>query len=182
VIVYVQERDHLVSAYFKDDKDRASSLRKGIEIRVIGSLRVVTGYAGMITLERCEFVELERIAVPPADSPVQATVASVEAETSSRNRAVEPGTDFSGTGVGKTPQFHIAKTFGFRWTPSDRVVIGGLHGTLNGIQHTWTFDNNLNPYFPAKYAPPPDVPGDYYFTIDNIKPGTPWTINVLYED
>ena len=195
VYVYIREREHRVIADFNKDKIRASSLRKRIAIRVIGSFHHVQGYIESIYLENCEFVEKDRSGAPLRPPEIQEpplskeSPAGVPAHKEKPGQVVdqldalvaEDGRELYGVGVGKTGTFRVTKNFGFKWVPSSGIVIGGLHGTLNGIPHTWTFDNNLNPYFPAKHAPPPDVPGDYYFSVDNIKPGTRWTITILHE-
>jgi hypothetical protein len=187
VFVYISERDHRVTAEFKDEKQRASSLRKGIPIGAIGSFRNAQGYVNTIYLTDCEFAQIDSSvrlkSEPQAQKPVAAQEALPETGVVAPFNALlaDHGREFSGADVGKTETFRITKMFGFKWSPSAGIVIGGLHGTLNGIPHTWTFDNNMNPYYPAKYAPPPDVPGNYYFSIDNIEPGTPWTITVLYD-
>jgi hypothetical protein len=89
----------------------------------------------------------------------------------------QQGPPFSGEGVGQTPTFNATRPFGFKWTPNKGIVMGSLHGTVNGQPWGWTFDNNVNPYYPNN--PPPDIPGDSVFSIDNIAPGTHWTITVL---
>jgi len=196
VHVYISERDHRVIADFKNDKARASSLRKGLPIRVIGSLHHAQGYIESIYLEDCEFGEIDRSVRPQPEPQTPAATAANEKSPVARppmDKSVEVGApfgapvaehgrEFSGVGVGKTQPFRATKRFGFKWSPSAGIVIGALHGTLNGIPHSWTFDNNVNPYFPAKYAPPPDSSGNYHFSIDNITAGTEWTITVLYDD
>jgi hypothetical protein len=190
VSVYIRERDHRVRAEFKSDKGRASSLRKGIRIYVLGSLRYVQGYLETMALSDCEFAERPPTARTVVSEPPVAEVepeplrdeAQAKTPGSPLTKAIaRHGTAFAGAGVGRTPTFHVTKQFGFGWTPNRGIVIGALHGTVNEIPMSWTFDNNMNPYFPAKYAPPPDVPGDYYFSVDNIKAGTPWAITVLHE-
>lgn len=183
VYVYIREREHRVVANFKNDKVRASSLRKGIPIRVMGSFHHVQGYIESIFLEDCEFAARDR-PTPPLPPPAMRESAKEkpgDVRAPINAMVAGHGAEFSGVGVGKTETFTVTNEFGFKWTPNAGIVIGGLHARLNGIPHTWTFDNNMNPYFPAKYAPPPDIPGDCYFTVDNIKAGTPWTITILHE-
>jgi hypothetical protein len=141
VVVYVAEREHRVAAHVKKEKERASSLRKGIAVRIDGSFRSVQGYLKTITLGDCEFVAPERrqetIVAKEAPQEAARQVQSVEpakgpAVVPFRALEAEHGTEFSGLGVGKTETFHVTKQFGFRWAPSTGILIGGLHGTLNG--------------------------------------------------
>jgi hypothetical protein len=200
VHVYIREREHRVSADFTQEKARASSLRKGVPVRVIGSFNHVQGYIETIYLEAGEFVEIARSVPPQSAAKIQEAQIPMEKLQERIPEAAAPhgikpadvvvpfqavvahdGLRFSGVGLGKTETFRVTKLFGFKWIPNAGIVIGALHGTLNGIPHSWTFDNNMNPYFPAKYGTPPDVPGNYYFTVDNIRAGTAWTITFLYE-
>jgi hypothetical protein len=185
ITVSIDERNHNVDAHFVQDKVRASSLRKGVSVHVVGQLVSVTG--GGLQISECEFIEQQKTSTPTqiadkASAPLlPPSSAFLKTRESAPDKPAQHGTQFSGIGVGKTPMFHAERAFGFRWTPSNGIVIGAQRGTLNEIPHGWTFDNNLNPYFPAKIAPPPDVPGDFHFTVDNIAKDTPWTITVLYD-
>jgi hypothetical protein len=90
---------------------------------------------------------------------------------------------FSGTGIRHTPSTpdiaDLPGRFAFGWTPRTGPFVGALHGTSNGHDWSWGFDQNTpNPYTPDN--PQADVGGSFSFSIDSITPGTPWTISIYY--
>jgi YD repeat-containing protein len=90
---------------------------------------------------------------------------------------------FSGTGIRHTPSTpdlgDLPARFAFGWTPRTGPFVGALHGTSNGHDWSWGFDQNTrNPYTPDN--PQPDIGGSFSFSIDSITPGTAWTISIYY--
>lgn len=188
VAVSIKERGHHVDAQFTQHKVRASSLRKGVAVQVIGQIRAVFDFG--VQIRDSEFVEPQKSLSPSeiadeATEPVPPAVPSMSDEIRDYLAARELPRivkEFSGRGVGKTSTFQVTRDFGFAWGPKEAIAVAHMHGTLNGIPHSWAFGSNPNPYYPYKFGPPPDAPGDFYFTIDNIRPETKWWITVLYED
>jgi hypothetical protein len=90
---------------------------------------------------------------------------------------------FAGAGIRRTPSTpdlgDLPVRFAFGWTPRTGLFVGALHGTSNGHDSTWGFDQSTpNPYTPGN--PQPDVGGTFSFSVDSITPDTAWTITIYY--
>jgi hypothetical protein len=89
----------------------------------------------------------------------------------------------TGAGIRRTPSTpdlgDLPVRFAFGWSPRTGLFVGALHGTSNGHDSTWGFDQSTpNPYTPGN--PQPDVGGTFSFSVDSISPGSPWTITIYY--